>query len=153
QRVRRGTILGVLIVAGFGIYTIWLRNPLLGDWELEVPFLDDVVLVLLPYKKYTLIGLLAVASLWFAWRLVNYPAFADFLIATEAEMNKVCWTTRKRLVQDTVVVLVTVLLLTLFLLVVDVLWGRILSNPLIDVLRFDTKTQRTAPTGPEKPEY
>ena len=32
----------------------------------------------------------------------------DFLIATEAEMNKVSWTTRKRLVKDTIVVLVTV---------------------------------------------
>ena len=51
--------------------------------------------------------------LWRAWRgMVNFPAFADFLIATEAEMNKVSWTTRKRLVQDTIVVLTTVVLMT-----------------------------------------
>ena len=41
-------------------------------------------------------------------------------IATEAEINKVSWTTRKRLIQDTTVVLVTVFLFTLFLFVVDI---------------------------------
>ena len=31
---------------------------------------------------------------WIAFRLVNLPSFADFLIAVEAEMNKVSWPTR-----------------------------------------------------------
>jgi preprotein translocase SecE subunit len=140
-RVRRGTILGLLAVACCGIYTMLLRNPLLGDWELEVPFLDGWVLVLLPFQKYTLTLLLLVGAFWFSWRVVNFPTFADFLIATEAEMNKVSWTTRKRLVQDTVVVLVTVFLMTLFLLIVDVLWFKVLSNPWIKVLRIDTTGQ------------
>jgi preprotein translocase SecE subunit len=96
--------------------------------------------------------LLALAALWFAWRVVNYPTFADFLIATEAEMNKVSWTTRKRLVQDTIVVLVTVALLTVFLFFVDILWIKILSWKPIEVLRIDTTTQQ-APTSSEKPEY
>ncbi len=34
-------------------------------------------------------------ALWLAWRVVNVPSFADFLIATEAELNKVSWTTRR----------------------------------------------------------
>jgi preprotein translocase SecE subunit len=151
-RVRRGTILGILAVAGCGIYTMWIRNPLLGDWELTLPYTDGLVLPLLPYKKYTLPLLLALAALWFAWRVVNYPTFADFLIATEAEMNKVSWTTRKRLVQDTIVVLVTVVLLTFFLFIVDILWIKILSWKPIEVLRIDTTTQQ-APTSSEKPEY
>jgi preprotein translocase SecE subunit len=50
------------------------------------------------------------------------------LIATEAELNKVSWVTRKRLVQDTVVVLVFLAIFTVFLLVVDSLWGWILSR-------------------------
>jgi preprotein translocase SecE subunit len=58
-------------------------------------------------------------SLWFAYRLVNYPRFADFLIATEAEMNKVSWSSRKRLWQDTIVVLTTVFLMFLFLYAMD----------------------------------
>ena len=83
---------------------------------------------------------------------MNFPGFADFLIATEAEMNKVSWTTRKRLIQDTVVVLVTVFLLTLFLFVVDILWFKILSAPRIGVIRVDTATG-TTDAGSEKPKY
>jgi preprotein translocase SecE subunit len=79
--------------------------------------------------------LLAACTLWLAYRIVHYPAFADFLIATEAELNKVSWTTRKRLVQDTIVVLTTMLFLTLFLFVVDLVWFKLLSAPWIGVLQ------------------
>jgi len=82
---------------------------------------------LLPHVRFTLPILLAAFSLWFAYRLVSFPPFADFLIATEAELNKVSWVTRKRLVQDTMVVLVTMLLLTVFLFVVDAIWYTVLS--------------------------
>ncbi len=151
-RVRRGTILGVLALAACGIYTMLTHNPLVGDWELEVPFVDNEVFVLLPYVRYTLTLLLAAGSIWFAWRLVNFPTFADFLIATEAEMNKVSWTTRRRLIQDTIVVLTTVFLMTLFLLIVDVLWFKILSNPLIKVLSIDTTATQTAKQA-ESPDW
>src|SRR5262249_2544404 len=80
-------------------------------------------LILMPHLKFTAPILLGLLSLWFAWRVVNMPAFGDFLIATEAELNKVSWTTQKRLIQDTVVVLVTVILLTIFLFFADVLWS------------------------------
>ena len=72
-------------------------------------------LTLLPALHYTLPLLLLALSLWGAWRVVNFPPFADFLIATEAELNKVSWTTRPRLIQDTIVVLVTVFLMAMFL--------------------------------------
>lgn len=84
--------------------------------------------VLLPHVAYTLPVLLLALGLWFAWRVVNVPAFADFLIATEAELNKVSWTTRRRLVQDTIVVLSTVFLMALFLLIADVVWSRVLTG-------------------------
>ena len=52
------------------------------------------------FKVHLVVPLLLSAGLiWFAWRIVNWPTFADFLIATEAEINKVSWTTRKRLVR------------------------------------------------------
>jgi preprotein translocase SecE subunit len=83
-------------------------------------------LTILPAVRFTLPLLLAGLALWFAWRVVNVPTFADFLIATEAEMNKVSWTSRKRLYQDTIVVLVTVILMTFFLLFADVVWSQLL---------------------------
>jgi preprotein translocase SecE subunit len=94
---------------------------------------------LLPHVKYTLPILFAAVGLWLAWRVVNVPVFADFLIATEAELNKVSWTTKRRLIQDTVVVLVTVFLFTIFLFVVDVAWGKILSWDKIGVLKLPEK--------------
>jgi preprotein translocase SecE subunit len=96
---------------------------------------------LLPHVKYTLPVLIGVLGLWFAWRVVNVPSFADFLIATEAELNKVSWTTRRRLIQDTIVVLVTVILFTIFLFVVDVAWGQILSWKAIGVLKLPERGQ------------
>jgi preprotein translocase SecE subunit len=110
-----------------------------------VPAGGDVVyrtLTLLPSLPITVPLLLLALSLWLAWRIVNMPTFADFLIATEAELNKVSWTTQKRLVQDTVVVLVTTVLLTVFLFATDQTWRLILSWKPIGVLQIpeeDTK--------------
>jgi preprotein translocase SecE subunit len=93
-------------------------------------------LTLLPSVQFTIPLLLLAAALWLAWRIVNVPAFADFLIATEAEMNKVSWTTQRRLVQDTIVVLVTVVLMAFFLAFCDLSWKSVLSWKPIGVLQI-----------------
>ena len=66
--------------------------------------------------------LLAVA-LWTCFRLVNVPAFADFLIAVEAEMNKVSWPTRPELFRAATVVLLVIFLMGAYLSVCDLIWG------------------------------
>lgn len=134
-KVRRLTILGVLLLLGTGIYTL-LHNNVIGHhhWNVSLPFSNGAFITLLPDAHITVPLILIALSLWFAWRLVNYPVFADFLIATEAEINKVSWTPRARLIQDTIVVLVTVFIITMFLFIVDVFWGWILSRDLIGVL-------------------
>jgi preprotein translocase SecE subunit len=92
-------------------------------------------ITLLPAVRFTLPLLLLLLTIWLAWRIVNLPTFGDFLIATEAELNKVSWTTRTRLWQDTLVVLTTMILMAVFLFVVDIAWGKILSWPPIGVLQ------------------
>src|SRR5262249_35659845 len=87
--------------------------------------------------RYTLPLLLVGILVWLSWRVVNLPAFGDFLIATEAEMNKVSWTTPQRLKQDTIVVLVTVAIRAMFLFFMDIMWIRILSWDWIGVLKVD----------------
>jgi preprotein translocase SecE subunit len=94
------------------------------------------VVTLLPSKQFTVPLLLLALSLWLAWRIVNMPMFADFLIATEAELNKVSWTTQKRLVQDTIVVLTTVVLMAIFLFGMDWTWKVVLSWKPIGVLHI-----------------
>jgi preprotein translocase SecE subunit len=127
QRVRRLTMLGILLVVGSGVYTLVEHKTMTGDLSVRLPF-NGMRVPLLPDARFTVPLLLIAVGMWGAWRAVNYPGFADFLIATEAEMNKVSWSTRKRLVQDTVVVLTTVFLFTVFLLVIDQLWGWILTR-------------------------
>ncbi|MFC1597781.1 preprotein translocase subunit SecE [Planctomycetota bacterium] len=61
-------------------------------------------------------------GLWAAYRLVNVPGFADFLIAVEAEMNKVSWPTRGELYRSSIVVLVTIFALAAILFVFDFFW-------------------------------
>ncbi len=71
---------------------------------------------------------------WFIYRMVEFPPFVEFLIATEAEMNKVSWTSRDELKRMTLVVLVTVSIMAVFLFGVDFLWQFLLR--LFGVLRF-----------------
>jgi len=71
---------------------------------------------------------------WVVFRIMHFPPFAEFLIATEAEMNKVSWTNKEDLVRATSVVLTTVVLMTVFLFFVDTLWTFILR--MIGVLQF-----------------
>lgn len=135
-KLRRYTLIGLLLVAWSGVYTMYASTILgTGDYLLRIPFTDPPrSIAVLTDVNYTAPFLLAAATFWLAWRAVNVPTFADFLIATEAEMNKVSWSSRKRLMQDTVVVLVTTVLLTCFLMAVDVFWGWLLSRQIVGVL-------------------
>lgn len=61
-------------------------------------------------------------GLWFGYRVVNWPKFGDFLIAVEAEMNKVTWPSKDELIRASVVVIVTIFFLATALFGFDVLW-------------------------------
>jgi preprotein translocase subunit SecE len=83
---------------------------------------------------FGLVAAFAVILGWMIFRIVQFPPFAEFLIATEAEMNKVSWTSRADLYRATTVVLVTVTLMSVFLFGVDWLWSYLLQ--LLGVLKF-----------------
>ena len=65
---------------------------------------------------------------WIAFRLVNLPSFADFLIAVEAEMNKVSWPTRTELIRSSIVVIFSILFLAAVLYGYDSFWAFVLSR-------------------------
>lgn len=92
----------------------------------------------IPLARLGIPVLVGVALAWFVVRLIHYPPFADFLIATEAEMNKVSWTSKADLQRATAVVLVTVALMSVFLFGVDKIWSSLLE--LIGVLRFGSNS-------------
>ena len=78
--------------------------------------------------QFALPGLLLLAGLWASYRVVNVPSFADFLIAVEAEINKVSWPSRHELVRASVVVLILIFSLAIILAVYDVFWGLLLRG-------------------------
>jgi len=133
KRLRRMTTLGIALIGLTGIYSLEQQSVLPEHWVVELPF-ELGSLLLVPQARTTLPILLVVLTVWVSWRAIHVPTFAEFLIATEAEMNKVNWPTRRQLAQDTVVVLTTTLLLAVFLLAVDLFWGWLLSRERVGVL-------------------
>ena len=77
--------------------------------------------------QYAVPGVVLLVGMWTAYRLVNYPPFADFLIAVEAEMNKVSWPTWRELSRSTVVVIVLIIGLTAVLFGLDTIFQFLLQ--------------------------
>ena len=106
--VRRLTALAVAVIIGLGCWRLSGFLPGLVENRL-------VAAIAIP-------GVLLLAGLWFAFRLVNWPKFADFLIAVEAEMNKVTWPSKDELVRASIVVIFTIFFLAITLFAFDVVW-------------------------------
>lgn len=92
-------------------------TALLGYWRLMTSLISYG-----PAYHLGLPILLCAVSVWVAYRIVNLPAFADFLIAVEAEMNKVSWPTRRQLFRASAVVLFTIFVLAAVLYFFDAFW-------------------------------
>lgn len=77
--------------------------------------------------KFLIPGLLLALGCWLAYRLVNMPKFADFLIAVEAEMNKVSWPSRAELVRSSMVVIFVIFIMAALLFAYDMIWLQLFS--------------------------
>ena len=105
---RMGTAIGAALLIGLTSYQIYLHRPYLG------------------ISAETAMAIAAVffaVTAFFAWRLMNKPGNVDFLVATDSEMKKVNWTSRKDLIGSTKVVIVFMFLIALILFVIDILFS------------------------------
>lgn len=75
------------------------------------------------WVAYSVPGVVVALGLWLSFRVVNVSRFADFLIAVEAEMNKVSWPSRAELVRSSIVVIFVIFFLSLVLFGFDLVWG------------------------------
>ncbi len=115
-----------------------MYKPLQGRIVRQVTFITVAIIALLiAYEMSTIslitaafsgatyaFGLLfSVAGVWIAYRVVNHPPFADFLIAVEAEMNKVSWPTWPELWKASVVVIFVIFSMSLSLWIFDLVWA------------------------------
>jgi len=91
--VRQVTFFSVALLVCLVIWELyssgWFNflNAAVADGEVAPPNIGKMLF------SFVLAGI----GIWTAFRLVNYAVFADFLIAVEAEMNKVSWPTRDQL--------------------------------------------------------
>ena len=96
---------------------------ILGAWSFQVTFAAAASAPL----KYGVPGAVAVLGCWFAFRVIHYEKFADFLIATETEVEKVHWPDRQHVHRASVVVIVTMLMMGAMLFIFDVVWRFVFS--------------------------
>ena len=59
--------------------------------------------------------------------LLNNPKVVDFLLETEAELKKVSWSTPKQVFSNTVIVIVSVIVLAFFILASDNVISKIIT--------------------------
>ena len=107
------------IVRQVTFITIALLGCLVA-WEFKRGFFSDNSLA-----SFGIMALIAAAIVWVGFRLVSYPVFANFLIAVEAEMNKVSWPNGQQLWRSSVVVMFVIFALAGFLFVFDAIWTAI----------------------------
>jgi preprotein translocase subunit SecE len=111
-RIARQVTFAVLAIAlSLGAYALW---HFLGDAGRAV--------------QSAAAGVVVLGGTWICYRFVNLPRFADFLIAVEAEMNKVSWPSRVELVRSSMVVLITMFGLAATLFFYDLVWKLVLTT-------------------------
>lgn len=100
---------------------IWLVVAV-AAWRCHALFLAPAMGESSRALSYIVAVALGAVGIWFGYRLVNWPKFADFLISVEAELNKVSWPTQKELVRASMVVIFTILFLSAILFGYDAFW-------------------------------
>jgi len=101
---------GVIVVLGCYRFYDWLE--ILNGIERLSPTLKTWLQAGIPALLFFLLA-------WLVLKLVNSPRCADFMIATEGEMKKVSWSSRKEIMSSTLVVIITVAVMALLLMFVD----------------------------------
>jgi preprotein translocase subunit SecE len=106
--------------------SIWVACAL-AAWQMHVYM--KAVMVNVPLAvTYVLPGIVLLLGIWLGYRIVNLPSFADFLIAVEAEMNKVSWPSRTELIRSSMVVIILMFGLTIVLFTYDTVLAWLLSK-------------------------
>lgn len=76
--------------------------------------------------RFLIPAVLLAVAVWLAFRIVNIPRFAEFLIAVEAEMAKVSWPTNHEVFRSSAVVIFLIFALAFLLAAFDLFWGFLL---------------------------
>ena len=120
---RQATFAALAITLAIGV---WRLAQLLPLWLANATSLSSTAGADLGVYRFLVPGLLLAAGLWFVYRLVNVPRFADFLIAVESEMAKVSWPTAGEVARSSAVVIFLIFALAAILAAYDLFWWFVL---------------------------
>ncbi len=109
KHTRLATFMSVMFIGAVGAYEL---STALAAWDATN----------IAYVRYGVPVLAAGLLAWLMFWIVNRPKTADFLIATEGEMKKVSWSSRKEVIGSTKVVMITTFILAVLLLAVDLVF-------------------------------
>ena len=118
---RQVTFAAVSLALGLGVWRLAQVLPLWLGGDASSSFGDELGLV-----RFLVPGLLMAAGIWLAFRIVQTPAVADFLIAVETEMTKVSWPTRDEVIRSSIVIIFMIFVLAGILAVYDLFWWFVL---------------------------
>ncbi len=107
---RLGTVVGIGVLIVIGAWYTWSELP--SGLRL---FRAIIPLIIMLAWFYVLL------------RVVNSKRPADFMIATEGEMKKVSWSSKKEIIGSTKVVIVTLLIMGRVLFFVDLFFMRLMK--------------------------
>lgn len=102
---------GTLVVAG--IAWIWSQMQVIPDSEHRLYWQGGMV-----------VGMVVFWGVFLYW-ILNKARVADFMIATEAEMKKVNWPTKKEIFGSTIVVIAGTFLIAALLFLINLVFGAI----------------------------
>ena len=118
---RQVTFAAVSLALGLGVWRLAQVLPLWLGGDASSSFGDELGLV-----RFLVPGLLMAAGIWLAFRIVQTPAVADFLIAVETEMTKVSWPARDEVMRSSIVIIFLIFILAGILAVYDLFWWFVL---------------------------
>ena len=119
---RQLTFAALALVIGLGV---WRLTQLLGVLYGGVGAIGGADFGVV---RFVVPAVLLALGLWIAYRIVNVPWFADFLIAVEAEMAKVSWPSGDEVFRSSIVIIFLIFALAAILAGYDLFWWFVLRN-------------------------
>jgi preprotein translocase SecE subunit len=128
---RMGTVIGIALVGVFTAYNFYLyvptflpapTPPATMPQDEQAVFYHNVEAFHDRVAMGVSVAFLVAFCLLGFW-ITNKPTNVDFLIATDSEMKKVNWTSRRELIGSTRIVIIFMFTVAIFLFVVDILFG------------------------------
>ncbi len=105
---------------------VWRLSQILPLWLSSSSAFSNDGSADLGVVRFLLPALLLAVGLWFVFRLVNLPRFADFLIAVESEMAKVSWPSGGEVARSSAVIIFLIFALAAILAAYDLFWWFVL---------------------------